>query len=100
MIPIRFPALLTLPLLVSLIPAVLSLPASGQSAPAQITTDTPQYCLQLFDRVSALVRVRTHPPQDVTELSSEGERMCNQGQTLGGIMRLRRALVLLEGERR
>ena len=100
MIPLRFPALLTIPVLVALAPAIVPLPASGQGAPAQITTDTPQYCLQLLDRVSELVRVRAHPPQDVTELSSEGERMCNQGQTRGGIMRLRRALVLLEQQRR
>ena len=35
------------------------------------------------------------PPQEVTFLSSEGQRMCDQGQTRGGILRLRRALVLM-----
>ncbi len=70
-------------------------PVAGQSTPAQVTTDTPQYCLQLLDRVSELVRINTHPPQEVTNLSTEGQRMCDQGQTRGGIMRLRRALVLL-----
>lgn len=96
----RVPALLALPFAIVLAHALLPVsPASGQSTPAQITTDTPQYCLQLLDRVSEMVRTRTHPPQEVTELSSEGERMCNQGKTLGGIMRLRRALVLLEGRR-
>lgn len=100
MIRSRFAAILTLPLAISVTPAIIPLPAAGQSQPAQITTDTPEYCLHLLDRVSELVRVKAHPPQEVTELSSEGERMCNQGKTLGGIMRLRRALVLLEHQGR
>lgn len=100
MIRSRFAAILTLPLAISVTPAIIPLPAAGQPQPAQITTDTPEYCLHLLDRVSELVRVKAHPPQEVTELSSEGERMCNQGKTLGGIMRLRRALVLLEHQGR
>lgn len=71
-------------------------PVAGQGTPAQVTTDTPQYCLHLLDEVSAQVRISAAPPLDaVTRLSSEGQRMCDQGQTRGGIMRLRRALVLL-----
>lgn len=71
-------------------------PVAGQPAPQQITTDTPQYCLVLLDRVSDLVRtLAAPPPQEVTSLSTDGQRMCEQGQTRGGIMRLREALVLL-----
>ncbi len=71
-------------------------PVVGRSEPALVTTDTPQYCLQLLDRVSELVRVVPSPPPEVTNLSTEGQRMCGEGQTRGGIMRLRRALVLLK----
>ena len=68
----------------------------AQSPPQQVTSDTPEYCLHLLDRVSELVRgAPAPPPQEVTFLSSEGQRMCDQGQTRGGILRLRRALVLM-----
>lgn len=73
-----------------------AMPVSGQQRAQLVTTDTPEYCLQLLDRVSELVRVAaTPPPQEVTSLSSEGQRMCDQGQTRGGILRLRRALVMM-----
>ena len=75
--------------------AVMPSQVSGQATPAQVTTDTPRSCLQLLDEVSEQVRVRANPPEEVTNLSTEGQRMCDQGQTRGGIMRLRRALVLL-----
>jgi hypothetical protein len=73
-----------------------AMPVAGQQRAQLITSDTPEYCLQLLDRVSELVRVaEAPPPQEVTSLSSEGQRMCDQGQTRGGIMRLRRALLLM-----
>jgi hypothetical protein len=71
-------------------------PVAGQSQPQQVLSDTPAYCLQLLDRVSELVRVASAPPpQEVTSLSSEGQRMCDQGLTRGGILRLRRALMIM-----
>jgi hypothetical protein len=73
-------------------------PVVGQSqpSPAQVTSDTPQYCLHLLDQVSEMVRVAdAPPPQEVMVLSSEGQRMCDQGLTRGGILRLRRALMLM-----
>ncbi len=90
-------AVLAVPLSIGLGLAVMPSPVAGQATPAQVTTDTPQYCLQLLDEVSQQVRVHAHPPDEVTSLSTEGQRMCDQGQTRGGIMRLRRALVLLRG---
>ena len=78
-------------------------PGVGQPAPQRVITDTPEYCLQLLDRVSQMVRVASSPPpQEVSSLSTEGQRMCDQGQTRGGILRLRRALMLMihsDGER-
>jgi hypothetical protein len=73
-------------------------PVVGQSqvSPAQVTSDTPEYCLHLLDQVSEMVRVsEAPPPQEVMVLSSEGQRMCDQGLTRSGILRLRRALVLM-----
>jgi hypothetical protein len=72
-------------------------PVVGQQPGAQlVTSDTPEYCLQLLDRISEMVRVaETPPPEEVTSLSSEGQRMCDQGKTRGGIMRLRQALLLM-----
>jgi hypothetical protein len=91
----RFYAAFTALLCVGLGLMAMPMPGVSQSTPAEVTTDTPQYCLTLLDRVSELVRASIHPPDEVTSLSAEGQRMCDQGQTRGGIMRLRRALVLL-----
>jgi hypothetical protein len=75
---------------------VSATPVLGQPAPQRVTSDTPEYCLRLSDRVSELVRVTSPPPpEEVTALSSEGHRMCDQGQTRGGILRLRRALMMM-----
>ena len=71
--------------------------AGDESLPAVVTTDTPEYCQKLFDRISQAIRATTAPPPvEVASLSTEGERMCNDGLTRGGILRLRRALLLLE----
>jgi hypothetical protein len=68
-----------------------------QTNPMEVTSDTPEYCLHLLDRVSELVRLATAPvPRDVTDLSTEGHRMCAHGQTRSGIMRLRTALMIME----
>ena len=91
----RCHAALAVPLSIGVGLAAMPSPVAGQATPPQVTTDTPQYCLQLLDQVSEQVRSNAHPPQEVTSLSTEGQRMCDQGQTRGGIMRLRRALVLL-----
>jgi hypothetical protein len=73
-----------------------AVPVASQLPPQQVTSDTPEYCLRLLDRVSEMVRIAAAPPpQEVTYLSSEGQRMCDRGQTRGGILRLRRALMLM-----
>ncbi|HUB16711.1 MAG TPA: hypothetical protein VMB34_32555 [Acetobacteraceae bacterium] len=91
----RLYALVAVPLSLGIGLELMTFPVSGQSPPQQVTTDTPEYCLKLLDRVSALARDSLHPPQEAADLSTEGQRMCDQGQTRGGILRLRRALVLL-----
>jgi hypothetical protein len=63
----------------------------------EITSDTPEYCQKLLNRISELVRLATAPvPREASDLTTEGQRMCDHGQTRGGIMRLRSALILME----
>ncbi|HVY17018.1 MAG TPA: hypothetical protein VHB27_17480 [Rhodopila sp.] len=67
-----------------------------QQPPMEVTTDTPEYCRQLADRVRDLVEVApAKPPREVDDLSAEGQKMCDHGQTRGGILRLRQALLLM-----
>jgi hypothetical protein len=73
-----------------------AMPVVGQPPPQQVISDTPEYCLRLADRLSELARAAPNPPSyEITSLSIEGQRMCNQGQTRGGLLRLRRALALM-----
>jgi hypothetical protein len=73
-----------------------AMPVVGQAPPQQVTSDTPEYCARLLERISELARtVPGPPPNEVVSLSIEGQRMCKQGQTRGGLVRLRRALALL-----
>jgi hypothetical protein len=68
--------------------------------PEAVTSDTPEYCMHLLDKVSALVRsAPSSPPPEVSSLSTEGEKMCAHGQTRGGILRLRRAFLLMQSYR-
>ncbi|HEX2942937.1 MAG TPA: hypothetical protein VHO91_17935 [Rhodopila sp.] len=66
-------------------------------APVEVTSDTREYCQHLLDRISDMVRLSAAPiPPEVTTLSTEGERLCDHGQPKGGILRLRRALMIME----
>jgi hypothetical protein len=68
-------------------------------APMEVTTDTPEYCVQLADKVHTLASdAVVKPPREVSDLSAEGQRMCAHGQTRPGIMRLRRAIMLMKHE--
>jgi hypothetical protein len=69
----------------------------AQADPMQVTTDTPEYCRKLLNRIGEVVRLATQPvPRNAADLTTEGQRMCDHGQTRGGIMRLRSALMLME----
>jgi hypothetical protein len=89
-----------LPLSASLL--VSGAPVSAQvnptvSQPMEITTDTPEYCQKLLRRITELVRLATAPvPHEASDLTTEGEKMCDHGQTRMGIMRLRSALMMME----
>ncbi len=66
--------------------------ANAQEPPSyELTTDTPAYCTQLAHDVAA----RHSALPEVERLLTEGEAMCGRGQIRGGILRLRRALLIL-----
>jgi hypothetical protein len=87
----------TLGVLLASVPIALTV--AGDSPPAVVTTDTPEYCHRLIDRISELIGSISQPlPVTVSSLSNEGQRLCDEGRTRPGILRLRRALMLLEQE--
>jgi len=71
---------------------------SGEPRPMQVTTDTAQYCMQLAAEVAQARRAVATSPPGVRVLADEGQRMCGNGMVRGGILRLRRALLLLRNE--
>ena len=82
-------------------------PVSGQptetstDAPVRVTTDSMEYCHQLSEMIARMNRASSQPPPaEVSDLSSQGQRMCDEGQVRGGIMRLRRAVTLLRADRK
>jgi hypothetical protein len=86
----------TLPILLGLAQFGLTLAAPAQSLDPTVTSDSPEYCDVLMDRISTLVRAASMPPpSEAAMLSEAGEWMCVHGQTRGGILRLRRALMIM-----
>jgi hypothetical protein len=70
--------------------------AHAQPRDPVVTSDSPEYCGVLMDRISGMTRTAAaRPPIEAAVLSEEGERMCVNGQTRGGILRLRRALEIM-----
>jgi len=79
------------------------LPASGQGLPVdsdrmRVMSDTPEYCWHLAAEVAEARRAAPSTPPPVRVLADEGQRMCDSGMVRGGILRLRRALMLLRNE--
>jgi hypothetical protein len=71
--------------------------SSSGTPPMEITTDTPEYCQKLLRRITEMVRLARAPvPNEANDLTSEGQKMCDHGQTRMGIMRLRSALMIME----
>lgn len=78
--------------------------AAGAAAPMRVTTDTPEYCEQLTQRVTRAQRNRSAAPgadsqrTEVEELLEQGHQMCTTGLVRGGLVRLRRAWMLLRAD--
>ncbi len=62
----------------------------------RVITDTPDYCNQLYHQASTEAQKTpiTLAPE-VDTLIERGREMCHAGQIRGGIIRLRRALMLM-----
>lgn len=74
-------------------------PPDAPPAPMRVTTDTPEYCDRLADRVAQVEHDRPQTPPQVEELAAEGHHMCAAGLIRGGLVRLRRALMMLGDEK-
>ena len=91
--------MLTLPLALGP-PAALSQSVDGTPAPPlRVTTDTAEYCDDLAGRFAAERREHPAAAPEVQQLAQEGQQMCDTGLIRGGLYRLRRALLMLEGQK-
>lgn len=80
--------------------------ASGEAVPApavpmRVTTDTAEYCEALANRVEharQLRPVRAEALDQVRLLVSEGHQMCAEGLIRSGLVRLRRAWMILRAD--
>jgi len=70
----------------------------AQSEPVQVITHTRAYCSQLSARAAELQRHTDAPSEEAQQVAAEGDRLCAQGQIRPGIMRLRRAIMLLRSQ--
>jgi hypothetical protein len=69
------------------------------TGPLRVTTDTPEFCDRLADRVARAEQARPNAPRQVEELAEEGHQMCTTGLIRGGLVRLRRALMMLYSDK-
>ncbi len=61
--------------------------------PMPVTSDTPAYCLGLAQRMED---AGSMPPQ-MRVLWEQGRELCEHGHIRGGLMRLRRAMMISRG---
>ena len=78
-----------------LLPCLLLMATGGlqaQPAPVAVTTDTPEYCERMIERVATCPDLTA----EMHRLLDEGRHLCERGEVRGGIMRLRRAMLLVQ----
>ncbi len=74
--------------------AVLAMPRlHAQLPPVAVTTDTPEYCERMTERIETCPDLTA----EMHRLLDEGRHLCGRGEVRGGIMRLRRAMLLIQG---
>lgn len=69
--------------------AVLAPEAGAEPSTVRVTTDTPEYCGVLAQRLSMMPAAQEEPARSLGEA---GRRMCSTGHARAGVARLRRAL--------
>ncbi len=75
--------------------ALETAPAAPSAADAMvITTDSDAYCRTLSRAIDAHGAL----PREVSDLERQGEGLCGEGKVRSGIVRLRRALLVLRSE--
>ena len=74
-------------------------PPPPSAGPAWVTSDTREFCERLAERVARAEQARPDPPRQVEELAEEGHSMCAVGLIRGGLVRLRRALMMLRSDK-
>lgn len=67
--------------------------APGAGEPQSITSDTVDYCDALASRMATQAEL----PEDARVLLIEGRAMCDHGHVMGGLRRLRLAMLILRG---
>ena len=67
--------------------------ARAQQAAVPVITDTPEYC----ERMTTQVATCPDLTAEMHRLLDEGHHLCERGEVRGGIMRLRRAMLLIQG---
>jgi hypothetical protein len=70
-------------------------PPPSQPGPLRVTTDTPEYCGHLAGRIATAQATLADNRPEVMTLATEGQHLCAIGHIRGGIVRLRRALIML-----
>jgi hypothetical protein len=70
-------------------------PPAPSGGPVRVTTDTPEFCDTLAQQVARAEQARPNAPRQAEELAEEGHQMCTTGLIRGGLVRLRRALLML-----
>jgi hypothetical protein len=77
-----------------LVSAAFSVAAvDARHAPVQITTDTPAYCATLQTRLHEREKHQGLPAR-ARALTRAGESLCENGDISGGIIALRKAMIL------
>ncbi len=74
---------------------ILASQEDGRDDPLRVTTHTREHCAELAVRANQLRKARQTPHREADVLATEGDRLCAHGQIRPGIIRLRRAIMLL-----
>ncbi len=94
----RRPGLLWAAMLAMAVPAGPARADGPQDEVPRVITHSREYCEELSARAGQLRQARGATPAETAQLAAEGERLCALGQIRPGIMRLRRAIMLLQAE--